>query len=242
MGGFFSILAAINFSLYFFAITRRSLLPILSNPEFRFFLVILSLVVFATCIELYRTETFGFQDSLVHGFFQATSVMSDNGLGAANYPSWPPHVVLLLLGASFFGGCVGSTCGGIKAMRFLLLYRQGTQEIKQLIHPNAVFATKVGGYSVPDRVIRSIWGLFFLYIFFACIFVWGLVAIGHDLVTAFGTVAACINNMGIGYGETSGSFGTLKEPAKWLMCLAMIFGRLEIFPILIVCSRAFWRF
>lgn len=242
VGGFFSILAAINFSLYFFAINLRSLMPILKNSEFRFFLVILSLVVSVTCIELYRTDTFGAQESIVHGFFQATSVMTDNGLGAANYPSWPAHVVLLLLGASFFGGCVGSTCGGIKAMRFLLLYRQGSQEIKQLIHPNAVFATKVGGYSVPDRVIRSIWGLFFLYIFFACIFVWGLAVIGHDFATAFGTVAACINNMGIGYGATSGTFGTLKEPAKWLMCLAMIFGRLEIFPILIVFSKAFWRF
>ncbi|MDT4861101.1 Trk system potassium uptake protein TrkG [compost metagenome] len=235
-------MAAINFSLYFFAITRRSISPILNNAEFRFFVVILSLVVCLACIELYRAGTFEARDALVHGFFQTASVMTDNGLAAANYPSWPAHIVLLLLGASFFGGCVGSTCGGIKAMRFLLLYQQGSREIRQLIHPGAIFTTKVGGLTVPDRVIRSVWGLFFLYIFFACIFTWGLVAIGHDLVTAFGTVAACMNNMGIGYGETSGSFGTLEEPAKWLMCLAMIFGRLEIFPILIVFSRAFWRF
>ncbi|MNZ83084.1 Trk system potassium uptake protein TrkG [compost metagenome] len=242
VGGFFSILAAINFALYFIALSQRSLLPILRNSEFRFFLLILFMVVSVTCLELYRTGIFSSHDAIVHGFFQATSVMTDNGLGAGDYPSWPSHIVLLLLGASFFGGCVGSTCGGIKAMRFLVLYRQGRQEIKQLIHPNAIIATKVGGYSVPDRVTRSIWGLFFLFIFFACVFVWGLVTIGHDLATAFGTVAACMNNMGIGYGETSAGFGTLKEPAKWLMCVAMIFGRLEIFPILIVFSRAFWRF
>ena len=242
VGGVYSILAAVNFSLYFVAISRRSLRPILANSEFRFFSLILSLVVGVTCLELYRTGAFGARDALVHGFFQAVSIMTDNGLGAADYPSWPSHVVLLLLGASFFGGCVGSTCGGIKALRFLLLYRQGSREIRQLVHPNGIFLTKVGGQSVSDRVMQSVWSLFFFYIFFACLFVWGLMLIGHDFTTAFGTVAACLNNMGVGYGDTASGFGTLKDQAKWLMCLAMLFGRLEIFPILIVFSRTFRRF
>ena len=242
VGGVFSALAAVNSALYFMAINRRSLKPILKDSEFRFFILILGIVVTGTCLELYRTGTFGLKDSFVHGFFQAISVMTDNGLGAANYPTWPPHIVLILLGASFFGGCVGSTCGGIKAMRFLVLYRQSNREIMQLIHPNAVYATKVGQQPISDRVIRSVWGLFFLYIFFSCIFVWALVACGNDFVTAFGTVAACINNMGIGYGATGSTFGTLNEPSKWLMSAAMLFGRLEIFPILIVFSRTFWRF
>lgn len=242
VAGVFSILAAINFALYYVALVRRSVRPILQNAEFRFFIFILSCIVGVACLELYRTQTFGLQDSLVHGFFQTVSVMTDNGLGAGGYPSWPNHVVLLLLGASFFGGCFGSTCGGIKAVRFLLLYKQSSREINSLIHPNAILTTKVNGQSVSDRVIRSVWGLFFLYIFFTCVFIWGLVAIGHDIVTAFGTVAACINNMGIGYGETTSGFGTLKPEGKWLMCVAMLFGRLEIFPILIIFSRAFWRF
>src|SRR5690606_37687507 len=149
--------------------------------------------------------------------FQAASVMSDNGLAAANYPNWPEHLVLLLL------------------------YEQSIRELKQLIHPNGVYATKVGGKPVPERIIRSVWSLFFFYIFFACVFTWGLVAAGHDFFTAFGTVAACFNNMGIGYGDTASTFATLSEGGKWLMCLAMLFGRLEIFPILIVFSRSFWR-
>lgn len=242
VGGVFSILAAVNFALYFLVINRRSLLPLVRDPELRFFLLIVSLVVCFVCFELFRTGTFGGQDALVHGFFQAISIMTDNGLGAANYPEWPAHIVLLMLGASFFGGCVGSTCGGIKAMRFLILYRQSSREVRQLIHPNSVFATKVGQHPISDRVVRSVWGLFFLYIFFACVFIWGLVACGHDIVTAFGTVAACINNMGVGYGDTAGGFGVLTDAAKWLMCAAMLFGRLEIFPILVVFSRTFWRF
>lgn len=242
VAGVYSILAAVNFSLYFWAVARRSPFPILNNAEFRFFLLVLSCVAGVTCIELYRADLFGWQDAAVHGFFQTVSIMTDNGLGAGDYPVWPAHVVLLLLGASFFGGCVGSTCGGIKAMRFLLLYRQGSREVSQLIHPDAVLTTKVDGRPVSDRLIRSVWGLFFLYIFFTCVFVWGLVALGYDFVTAFATVAACINNMGVGYGDTAAGFGILSEPAKLLMCLAMLFGRLEIFPILVVLSPTFWRF
>lgn len=242
LAGVFSILAAVNFALYFIALSRRSLLPIVTNSEFRFFLVVLSFVVGLVCIELYRADTFNAEGALVHGFFQAVSIMTDNGLGTANYPSWPVHIVLLMLGASYFGGCIGSTCGGIKAMRFLLLYRHGSREISQLIHPNAALLVKVGGEVVPERVIRSVWGLFFLFIFFTCVFVWSLVAMGHDLATAFGTVSACINNMGVGYGDTASGFYTLKEPGKLLMCLAMLLGRLEILPILVVFSRTFWRF
>lgn len=190
----------------------------------------------------YRSGMFDGASSITHGFFQAVSVFTDNGLGTANFPAWPQHIVLLLLGASFFGGCVGSTCGGIKAMRFLVLYRQSSREVDQLIHSRAVYSTTIGGFPIPDRVTRSVWSLFFFYIFFTCMFVWALVIMGRDLHTAFGTVAACINNMGIGYGDTAAGFGVLSPAEKWLMSAAMLFGRLEIFPILVVCSRTFWKF
>ncbi|MGE0621668.1 MAG: potassium transporter TrkG [Pseudomonadales bacterium] len=242
VGGVFSILAAINFALYFTAFARRSFLPIIGNPELRFFLLVLTLVVAFVCVEIDRAGLFGGSEGLVHGFFQAVSIMTDNGLTAAGYPSWPEHIVLLMLGSSFFGGCVGSTCGGIKAMRFLLLYQQSNREVKQLIHPAAVYANTVGSSAVSDRVVRSVWGLFFLYSMVASAFIWGLTATGYDLATAFGTVAACLNNMGVGHGETATGFGGLNDPAKWMMCAAMLFGRLEIFPIMIVLSRTFWRF
>jgi trk system potassium uptake protein TrkH len=242
VGGVFSLLAAVNFALYFFAISRGSLKPIYTDSEFRFFIAILSLVVSVTMVILYASGTFDGKNAFVHGFFQAISVMTDNGLATANYPGWPPSIVLLLLGASFFGGCVGSTCGGIKAMRFLMLYRQGYREIKQLIHPNAVYAVKIGKRPVSDRVIRSVWSLFFLYIAFTCLFVWLLVLTGTDFTTAFGSVAASINNMGIGYGETATGFGSLNASAKWVLSAAMLFGRLEIFPILIVLSKTFWKY
>ncbi|WP_323844544.1 potassium transporter TrkG [Microbulbifer magnicolonia] len=242
VGGVFTLLAAVNFALYFLVISGRSLKPIFRDSEFRFFITVTGILVSFTVVELYRSGTFDSQGALVHGFFQTLSIMTDNGLTTAGYPNWPDHVAILLIGSSFFGGCVGSTCGGIKAMRFLVLYRQGKEEIKQLVHPNALSLPKVGGHVVSERVIRSVWGLFFLYVFLACVFTWGLVACGHDLKTAFGTVAACLNNMGVGYGDTAAGFGGLTDQAKWLMYAAMLCGRLEIFPLLIIFTRIFWRY
>ncbi|HEI8865465.1 TrkH family potassium uptake protein [Serratia sp. AKBS12] len=242
VGGIFSILAAVNFTLYFVAVGRRSFRPLYRNPELRFFLLILSIVVAIVVVELYRAGMYGAKDAFVHGFFLTSSMMTDNGLATADYAQMPSHTIMLLLAASFFGGCVGSTCGGIKALRFLIMYKQSRHEVNQLVHPNAIFTIKVGNAPIHDRVLRSVWSFFFLYVFFSCLFIWTLNLMGYDFMTSFATVAACINNMGLGFGETAAGFGTLSDPAKWLMCAAMLFGRLEIYPILILCSRAFWRF
>ncbi|CDG22088.1 Trk system potassium uptake protein trkG [Xenorhabdus poinarii G6] len=242
VGGIFSILSAVNFTLYFVALTRRSLKPLLKNAELRFFLLVLTVIILTTWLELYRSGMYGIKDAFVHGFFMTSSVMTDNGLSTSDYAQWPPHTILLLLAVSFFGGCVGSTCGGIKALRFMILTKQSVNEITQLIHPNSISTIKIGKSVVQERVLRSVWGFFFLYIFFSCFFIWALNLLGYDLVTSFATVAACINNMGIGYGATAQSFGDLDPIAKWMMCAAMLLGRLEIYPILILCSKAFWRF
>ena len=179
--------------------------------------------------------------SFVHAFFLTSSMITDNGLATADYASWPVHTIVLLLSVSFFGGCVGSTCGGIKALRFLVLFKQSRHEVHQLAHPRAVMSIRVGNSPVNDRVLRSVWSFFFLYVFCTCFFIWMLNLLGYDLLTSFATVAACINNMGLGFGETAAGFGTLSDSAKYLMCAAMLLGRLEIYPVLILFSRTFWR-
>lgn len=241
VGGIFSILAAINFTLYFVAAQRRSLKPLYRNHELRFFLLALIIVMVLVCTQLFSSKMYGVKDAFVHGFLLTSSMMTDNGLATADYAQLPSHTVIMLLASSFFGGCVGSTCGGIKALRFLIMYKQSRRELQQMLHPNAVYTIKVGNTPIQDRVLRSVWSFFFLYIFFSCFFIWALNLMGYDLMTSFATVAACINNMGLGFGETAAGFGTLSSPAKWLMCAAMLFGRLEIYPILILCSRTFWR-
>lgn len=242
VAGVFSLLSAVSFTLYFFALKKRSVMVILRNPEFRFFIGLAAVVIGITCFELYRVNHFTLRESLVHGFFMASSVMTDNGLAPSDYGSWPQHVIMLLMLSSFFGGCIGSTCGGIKIFRIYVLYQQCKGEIHQILRPNQIKTIKMGTSPIDDRIVKSIWGFFILYIFFTVVLTWILNSMGYDMLTAFATVAACINNMGLGYGATATGFGTLTDGAKWLMCLAMLLGRLEIFPVIVLFSRNFWRY
>lgn len=241
VAGAFSLLSAINFTLYFVALGRRSLKPFLKSAELRFFLMVASVVILIITLEVWRAGMYALPASFVHAFFLTSSMITDNGLATGDYASWPVHTIILLLSASFFGGCVGSTCGGIKALRFLVLFKQSRHEVHQLAHPRAVMSIRVGKTPVNDRMLRSVWSFFFLYIACTFLFIWALNLMGYDLLTSFATVAACINNMGLGFGETAAGFGTLSDGAKYLMCAAMLLGRLEIYPVLILFSRTFWR-
>lgn len=241
VGGVFSLIAGVNFALHFSAWKHRSLMPIFRNAEFKFYIGVMGLIILVTCVSLWATGTFGPWESFYHGFFQSVSIATDNGLTAGHYPAWPAFIPLLLIFGSFFGGCVGSTCGGIKAFRFLLLLRQSVREVRLLIHPAGQIAIKVGGKATSERVVEAVWGFFFLYVSSYCLLSLGLVATGVDLVTAFGSVAACINNMGAGLGATASSFGVLNQGAKWMLWLSMLLGRLEVFPLLLLVSREFWQ-
>lgn len=241
VAGVFSILAGINFALYFIAFQRRNLKVISRNAEFRLFILVCACVIAYTVWGLYRSGTFELWPAFYHGFFQSMSVMTDNGLGTAGYPDWPVDVTFLLIGASFFGGCVGSTCGGIKALRILVLIAQSVKEVKLLIHPRSVVSLKMSGKPIHDRQGLAVLGFFFLYVMMTMIFIFLLTTFGETLDTAIGSTAGCINNMGIGYGASGSNFSGLKEPSKYVMMLAMLFGRLEIFPFLVLMSPAYWR-
>lgn len=241
VAGAFSLLSAINFTLYFVALARRSIKPLLKSAELKFFLLVASVVILIITLEVWRAGMYALPASFVHAFFLTSSMITDNGLSTSDYASWPVHTIVLLLSASFFGGCVGSTCGGIKALRFLVLFKQTRHEVHQLAHPRAIMSIRIGNSPVNDRVLRSVWSFFFLYVVCTIFFIWMLNLQGYDLLTSFATVAACINNMGLGFGETAAGFGTLSDSAKYLMCAAMLLGRLEIYPVLILFSRTFWR-
>jgi len=241
VGGVFSLLAGVNYALYFLALRQVSLGPILRNAEFQLYAAVMTLIFTATIVMLWTSGTFDLWEATYHGFFQAASIATDNGLTAGGYPGWPAAIPLLLVFGSFFGGSVGSTCGGIKAFRFLLLFRQSVRELRYLNHPSAVLDVKVGGRVVPERVVEAVWGFYFLYIFAYCALSLGVSISGVDLVTAFGSVAAAINNMGVGLGETASTFGGLNDTAKWLLWVAMLLGRLEVLPLLLLFTRDVWR-
>ncbi len=238
----FALLAAVNFALYFIAWRIKSIRHILQDAELQFFMKIMFLVIIVTCLYLYYKGLFSFEESLYHGFFQSIMIVTGNGLTTAGYSAdWPIFIVLLLLLGSFLGGCIGSTCGGIKAFRFLLLYKQSLREARVLIRPTAHIVVKVGQNAVSDRVMQAVWGFYYLYIFCYCALSLALTATGVDLVTAFGSAAAGLNNMGVGLGETASGFSPLNDTATVLLTLSMLVGRLEVFPLLLLMLPDFWK-
>ncbi len=242
VSGIFTLIAAVNFALFFLAWRRGSFRVVFQDAEFRFFLVVIGGIVALTCAYLYYSGTFPLWESLTHGFFQSLSIVTSNGHTAAGYSAdWPFFIPLFLLLGSFFGGCVGSTCGGIKAVRFLLLYKQSVREIRLLIRPTAQIAVKLGNRPIQDRVMQAVWGFYYLYIFCYCALSLALVATGLDLVTAFGSAAAALNNMGVGLGDTASNFSPLGDTATVLLTMAMVVGRLEVFPVLLLLHPDFWK-
>jgi len=148
---------------------------------------------------------------------------------------------VMLLFLSFVGGCAGSTGGGMKVIRFILLFKQGVREIFRLIHPNAQIPVKIGGKAMPEKVSNAIWGFFALYIASFSFMMLLLMASGLDQVTAFSALAACLNNLGPGLGDVGANYKGINDFSKWVLCFAMLLGRLEIFTLLVILTPSFWR-
>lgn len=180
-------------------------------------------------------------EAFIKSLFQAVSIGTTTGFVTTDYSLWPSFLPMMLLLGSFVGGCAGSTAGGMKIIRILLLFKQGVREIARLVHPNAEIPIKVGGKVIPSHVVQAVWGFFSAYIAVYVIMFLLLMATGLDEVTAFSAVAACLNNLGPGLGDLASNMAGLSAPAKWMLCLAMLLGRLEIFTLLVVLSPAFWR-
>jgi trk system potassium uptake protein TrkH len=148
---------------------------------------------------------------------------------------------VLLIFASFIGGCAGSTAGGIKVVRWLLIAKQGAREIKRLVHPNAEIPVKLGNKAVTFRVVDAVWGFFSVYIVVFGAMLLAMMASGLDQVSAFSAVAATLNNLGPGLGEVTSGFMTVSDAAKWIAVGGMLLGRLEIFTLLVLVTPTFWR-
>jgi len=238
----FMLIAGVNFSLHFFSFQRLSLKVYREDSEFRFYILFLLLVTVLVSLVLIWQQTFpGFWDNIRYGVFQAVSIGTTTGFTTTSFASWPLMLPTLLLFVSFVGGCAGSTGGGLKAIRVLLLFKQGSRELKRLIHPSGLFSIKLGNKAIPDGVVESVWGFFSAYLFLFVLLMLLLMMTGLDQVTAFSAIAACMNNMGPGLGDVSQHYGNINDVGKWILCAAMLLGRLEIFTLLVLFRPMFWR-
>ena len=180
------------------------------------------------------------QSQLRVGAFETVSVTTTTGFGIDDFSLWPAELPVLLIMISFIGGCAGSTAGGMKVIRFVVLGKQGWAELVRLIHPRIVLVLKLDGKALPNDVLKSIWAFFALYVATASVVMLLLMSDGLDMVTAFGAVAACLNNLGPGLGKVANTFVSVDAFCKWLLSLTMILGRLEIFTMLVLFAPAFW--
>jgi trk system potassium uptake protein TrkH len=238
----FMFVAGINFSLHFFAWRYVSIKHYFQDPEFKaysFGLITLSSIVLFT---LYDHRGFeNFSDTFINGIFQAVSIATTTGFTTENFALWPAVLPVMLIFASFIGGCAGSTAGGIKVIRWLLIYKQGAREVARLVHPNAEIPVKLGSTAVQYRVVDAVWGFFSVYVVVFSIMLLAMMATGLDQVTAFSAVAATLNNLGPGLGDVTSGFMSLTDTAKWISVVGMLLGRLEIFTLLVLITPTFWR-
>jgi len=239
----FMFIAGINFALHFVAWRNLSVWHYFSDPEVKAYSSILLIAAAITTGYLYYGGVMSgdFMSALHHGIFQTISIGTTAGFTTTEYFNWPSFLPVMLIFISFIGGCAGSTGGGMKVVRFMLLLRQGKREILRLIHPNAQISIKVGGKSMSPRVIESVWGFFAAYVAAFSIMLLILMMTGLDQVTAFSAVAACMNNLGPGLGEVGANYADISDTAKWVLAFAMLLGRLEIFTLLVILTPSFWR-
>jgi len=238
----FMILSGANFAMHFTAWRSRNIGHYLHDNEFRTYLTILLLVSLVTSIYLYNMNIFpSLHQSLLHGFFQTISIATTAGFTTQDYFHWPSFIPVLLIMASFVGACAGSTGGGMKTIRFLLVIKQGVREVVRVIHPNAVVTVRLGGKPLPDHVISAVWGFFSAYVATFSIILLLLMLTGLDQVSAFSATAAAINNLGPGLGSVAANYAGISDTAKWILIFAMLFGRLELFSLLVLFTPSFWR-
>lgn len=238
----FMLLSGVNFALHFTAWRSRNIFTYLADAEFKTYITILCSVALITTTYLYLVDFFPTTgNTLIHGIFQAVSIGTTTGFTTHQYHTWPGFLPVLLIFTSFIGACAGSTGGGLKVIRFLLLLKQGAREVLRVIHPNAIISIKIGNKPLPPRVVESVWGFFSAYVAAFILILLFLMLTGLDQVTAFSAVAATMNNLGPGLKEVGLTYASLSDPAKWVLCFAMLLGRLEIFTLLVLLTPAFWR-
>ncbi|WP_206054944.1 TrkH family potassium uptake protein [Nitrosococcus wardiae] len=238
----FMLLGGMNFSVHYLAIYRGSFDQYWRNEEVRTFLIMVVILITITSTTLFFSTTYADPiTALRYAAFQAISVVTNTGFGTATFANWALFLPLLLISFSFVGGCAGSTAGGIKVIRFLLLIKQARREIYRLVPPHIVRSLKFDRRVIPEEVTSAIWGFFSLYILLFVTLVLLLMANGLDQVTAFGAAATCLNNLGPGLGEVAASFTGVSDGTKWLLSFTMIVGRLEVFTAFVLLSRIFWR-
>lgn len=250
----FMFLAGSNFVLSYFAF-KRNFQRILRDEEFQLYSVfIVGLTIVAAFLIYFEADiatssiahpmVWGpFESAVRHGLFQVLSIITTTGFVSADYTLWTPFLTIFFFGMMFLGGCAGSTAGGIKIMRHLIMIKNGVLEFKRTLHPHAILPVRYNQKAIPQAIVFNILGFFILYmlafIVGTLVFSW----MGLDFQTALGGAASSLGNIGPALGDLGpvNNYASLPDAAKWWSSFLMLIGRLELFTVLILFTPFFWR-
>jgi trk system potassium uptake protein TrkH len=238
----FMFIAGTNFTLLYFVV-RGKFKPLLKDEEFKYYGLIVLFFTGIITIGLLFSGFWGLEETFRHSLFYVVSIITTTGFVTVDYLLWPPFLIAVLFMVFFIGGSAGSTGGGLKVMRFVLLIKSGYYEMKRMIHPNAVIPLKFNKHNVDGKILNNILAFAVLYI---GIFGTGTVVLMlfvSDFETAMGAVASSLGNIGPGLGTVGPalSYSEIHSAGKWFLSFLMLLGRLELFTILIILSPVFWK-
>ena len=238
----FMLLAGINFSLHY-KMLKGDRKIFAKDEECRIFLAVVALFTLLIALDTYGGVYTSFSQAFRQAAFQVSSIITTTGFVSADYEKWPAFSQIILLSCMFFGAMAGSTGGGMKFMRIILLIKHGYQQIIRIIHPHAVTSVKLGGRAVPAEILNGIWGFFILYLclFFVATLV--MAALGLDFISSIGAVASSLGNVGPGLGIVGPVRNYLEIPlaGKWVLVACMLIGRLEIYTVIVLLTPEFWK-
>lgn len=237
----FMLLGAINFAVHYRAYSELSTRPYTMNAEVRAFIATIVALTCVITVVLIRDADWSPFSALRYAAFEVVSVITSTGYGIADFSVWPSLLPVLLIFVSFIGGCAGSTAGGMKVIRLLIMSRQAAIEVMRLIHPHMVRPLRIGKEIVDGSVVRAVWAFFTIYVFSFVVLMLLLMYLGLDQVTAFAAIATCINNLGPGLGDVAANFAGVSATVKLVCAFACILGRLEVLTIFVLFTPGYWR-
>ena len=239
---FFMFTAGINFSLYY-KMSRGKLRDIFKDEEFRFYLILICVSIFLIAVVIYPNNEPSPGLALRFSAFQTVSMLTTTGFCTADFDIWPSFARFALLSVMIVGGCAGSTGGGIKHIRMLILIKHGIRELRRLLYPGRVLPVKVSGKTVSNEVVTNVMGFFLIYIMIFFIATLIICYFGVDLVTSFSSVIACLNNIGPGLEGVGArqTYSHLPNIVKVILSFCMVVGRLELYTVLLLFFPGLWK-
>jgi len=238
----FMFMAGINFAMHFRLFSGQTQ-SFFENREIRFYSLMTALFIIAVTGSLWIFDQYSFAEALQYGSFQVVSIITTTGFGTDDYALWMPFSGFLLFILFFTGGCAGSTGGGIKMIRLMIIAKNMAREFKQIIHPQAVIPVRIGNRVIEASILKTILSFFVTYFL---IFIFGALIMsfmGYDFQSAMGASIASLGNIGPAWGEFGPMADYAKVPyaGKWVLLILMMIGRLELFTVLVLFTPWFWK-